>query len=39
MLSKHVGILESNKAAVMAILEVLRIFVLHFHNKLVVESD
>lgn len=39
MFSKRVRIRDSNKAEVLAILEVLGIFSRSFHMKLIVESD
>lgn len=39
MFSKIVGVLESNEAEVVAILEALQLSLLSFDEKLVVESD
>lgn len=39
MISKNVGVKESNVAEVKAILEALRLFSRSFQSKLIVESD
>lgn len=39
MFSKSMGCMEPNEVEVLGMLEALRLFVHHFPNKLVVESD
>lgn len=39
MLSKHVGVKESNEAEVLTILEALQVFWASFQDRLIVESD
>ena len=39
MFSKHVGVRDSNKVELLAILEALRCFSRFFHGSFIVESD